>query len=131
MLTLHSMKYILIDFTMTKNPICVLPYMYDMAKFRASADFLYQRKPLILSYFLKLACLSSLFDALSEVRKINDLRRFCCLRVSYSPNFVLFQHFSEHFYRSFMIPLRHKHIRFPARISSVICSNRTENFLLF
>ena len=63
MLTLHSMKYILIDFTMTKNPICVLPYMYDMAKFRASADFLYQRKPLILSYFLKLACLSSLFDA--------------------------------------------------------------------
>lgn len=68
---------------------------------------------------------------LSEVRKINDLRRFCCLRVSYSPNFVLFQHFSGRFYRSFMIPLRHKHIRFPAKISSVICSNRTESFLLF
>lgn len=75
--------------------------------------------------------IASFLGALSEVRKINDLRRFCCLRVSYSPNFVLFQHFSEHFYRSFMIPLRHKHIRFPARISSVICSNRTENFLLF
>ena len=86
---------------------------------------------LIKKVLLELASVSSFLYALSEVRKINDLRRFCCLRVSYSPNFVLFQHFSGRFYRSFMIPLRHKHIRFPAKISSVICSNRTESFLLF
>lgn len=81
--------------------------------------------------YLELAFLSCLLDALSNPRKIGAHGPFCCLRISYSPNFVLFQHFSGRFYRLLTLLHRHAHILFPARILWAIYSNHTEIFWLF
>ena len=49
-----------------KGAFFIQIFVYYVAKFRASVDFLYQRKPLILRYFLELPSLSSFLNGNRE-----------------------------------------------------------------